>query len=168
MTTEQQTEPQATEPQGNVPAVEPDEDTLKLANEQVRNYANRLKDENKELRTLAMEAALGEIGLSPSEGLGVAIVESYEGAFTKEAIAEYAESKYKHTASNAPVPKEVETHNRLDELNAVGESVTPTPEPTEGEKAAQSVDGNDPEAGRDEAVTSLTAKVGQFTQEHYG
>lgn len=170
MTTEGQTEPQGTEPAGQEPASkpnEPDEETKKLANEQLREWANSVVDENKGLRKMAMKSALGEIGLTPEEGLGVAIVESYEGEITEEAIAKYAEEKYKHTPGQAPPPPEVSSGDKVDQLNAQGQSVTPEPEETEGQKATQKIEGNDPEADSRDAISSVAEKTNQFLEQHY-
>lgn len=174
MTTGPTTEPQATDPATPpetppTPAPEPDPETLKLANEQVRSWANGLNDENKELRKLAMETALDKIGLKPEEGLGLAIVETFKGTISHQAIADYAESKYKHSTGKQTVTDPAVTAaDQIEQLNAEGQSVTPTPQPTPGEEAAHKVDSGDPEVDRSTAINSVAAKMGQFVDEHYG
>lgn len=58
----------------------------KRSDERADNYRRQL-----------VAARLTDIGLSSSEGLGVAIAESFDGEPTGEAIAEYAADKYKYT-----------------------------------------------------------------------
>lgn len=169
MTTEQQTEPGATEePTEAQASVEPDEETKKLANDQLRNWADSLKGQVDELKPMAMRSALSEIGLSPDEGLGVAIVEAFDGKITDEAVAQFALEKYKYDSGKAQATEATQAADATERLQTQGQSVTPTPEPTEGEQAASKVDGNDPEAGRGEAAQSLVAKLDQFNREHYG
>lgn len=180
MTTEGQTEPQGqsqqqppaeppAEPQGGqAPPTEPDEETKRLANEQLRAWAEAQKAENQKLRGMAMKSALGEIGLNPEEGLGVAIVESYDGEITEDAVAKYAEEKYKYTSGQQPPPPEVNSGDKIDQLNAQGQSVTPEPEPDEGQKATQKIEGNDPEATQRDAISSVASKTSQFMEQHYG
>ncbi len=170
---QQQQEPQQ-EPQQqpqNEPATqatEPDEETKKLANEQLRTYADSVAEENKQLRSLAMRSALSEIGLTPEEGLGLAIVETYDGSITDEDIANYAAEKYKHGAQQQPQQDPaVAAAQRAEQLAATGQSVEPRPQTTPGQQASQKVDGNDPEADRQEAVMSTTEKVNEFLRQHY-
>ena len=158
------------EPAQATPTTEPSEETKALANEQLRAWANQTAEENKELKALAMRSALGEIGLNAEEGLGLAIVESFDGKITDEAVAKYAQEKYRYGTGQqpaAPTTPDVQAAQRADALNAAGQSVTPTPQPTAGQQATEKVDGNDPEAGRQEAIQSTTVKMGDFMGRFY-
>lgn len=136
----------------------------KDANAELRAAYDRLKSENSTLRAAAMRAELREIGLSPDEGLGVAIVESYKGDITAEAIGQYAFEKYKHQAAQAPVPPAVETGERLDRLAAAGQPVTPPPTPDAIQEAEGRLVSED--ATRGDAIASATLKA-QRLQEQY-
>jgi hypothetical protein len=171
MTTEQTiTTPEAQETltvdSQNTPTSDaPSDESMKLANAEVREYANRTAAENKTLRAGAMKGALADIGLTASEGLGVAIVDSYEGEITTELVAAYAQEKYSFTAANAESPPAVESGDKLEALDAVSSPVTP---PVEVDPAAEATAKmHDPESGRTEAIESLNAKMNQFQQEHY-
>jgi hypothetical protein len=137
------------------------------ANPQLRAYADRLKAENQVLRAKAMKAELGEIGLSPDEGLGVAIAESYKGDISAEAIAAYASEKYRYDSGLATTPPPaVVTGERLERLDAVSESVTPPPPEDVAGKIAAKV--WEADATRKDAENSIAVKMGQFAREHYG
>lgn len=143
----------------------PIEDEPKDANAELRAYAAGLKEENEILREGAIGGALAEIGLKATEGLGLAIAEGYDGVITTENVAAYAEEKYKHKAENAPVPPAVVTGERLETLDASSSPVTPPPETDPAREATDKM--HDPTTGRDEAVASINAKMGQFQREHY-
>ncbi len=147
------------------PIVEPDAETMKLANAEVRTWAENTKAENDELRGTAMEGVLGQIGLSSGEGLGVAIAESYKGPITVKAVSAYATEKYKHSAGKAPVPEVVTQGETVETLLNAS---TPVDPPEEVDQAQEATDKMfDPEAGRKEAEASIKAKVDQFNTEHY-
>ena len=148
-----------------LPLNEPDEETMKAANAEVRAYADRTKAENKTLREGALRTALSDIGLNYEEGLGVAIAETYDGEITAEALGAFAAEKYKHQAAQAPVPAAVVTGEKLEGLNAQSSPVTPPPEVDEAAIATGKME--DPESGIKEAQASVIAKSRQFNQEHY-
>lgn len=144
----------------SAPAEQPEQ---KDPNAELRAYNDRLKEENKKLRSAAMRAELREIGLTPDAGLGVAIVESYKGDITAEAIGAFAAEKYKYEPAQAPTPPSVEAGERLETLQAIGEPVTP-PQPLD---AVQEAEGKlvDPEATRQDAITSATLKAQRLQQQ---
>jgi len=144
---------------------EPDKAAMKAANAEVREYADRVKAENKTLREGALRTALSDIGLDYEAGLGVAIAESYSGEITAEALGAFAMEKYKHQAAQAPVPAAVVTGEKLEDLAAQSSPVTPPVQEDEAAIITGKMD--DPESGRVEAQASITAKSRQFTQEHY-
>ena len=177
MTTELH-QPDITENEGDTPVVEPDdssakrlavdepdEATMKAANKEVREYADRTKAENKTLREGALRTALSDIGLNYEEGLGVAIAESYSGEITAEALGAFALEKYKHQAAQAPVPAAVVTSEKIETLNAQSSPVT-EPEPKD-EPAIVTAKMDDPESGVEEAKASIVEKMTQFNTEHY-
>ncbi len=144
---------------------EPDKATMKAANAEVREYADRVSKENKSLREGALRTALSDIGLNYEEGLGVAIAESYEGEITAEALGTFAAEKYKHQAAQAPVPAAVVTGEKLEGLTAQSSPVDPPVQ--QDEPAIITAKMHDPESGREEAQASVRAKMTQFNQEHY-
>ncbi len=144
---------------------QPDAEAMKIANAEVREYADRVSKENKGLREGAMRTALTDIGLNFDEGLGVAIADSYDGVITAEAVSAYALEKYKHQAAQAPVPAVVVAGEKIDDLNALSTPVTPPVKIDEAKEATDKM--LDPETGVEEARRSLAYKMAQFNQEHY-
>lgn len=159
---------------GNVVEPDPATDTHVSADsgkapqapKELREYAQRVEAENAKLRAKAMKSELAELGLSPDQGLGVAIVESYSGEIDAAAIAAFAQEKYKYTPEHAPTPPAVISSERLDGLSTDAESVTPAQDVDEAAQITAKM--NDPDAGRDDARASLAAKVDQFARENYG
>ena len=144
---------------------EPDKATMKAANAEVREYADRVSKENKSLREGALRTALTDIGLNYEEGLGVAVAESYDGEINAEALGAFAQEKYKYQAAQAPVPAAVVAGEKLESLNAQSSPVTPPVE--EDEAAITTGKMHDPETGTKEAKASIIAKSRQFNTEHY-
>ena len=81
----------------------------------LRQHAEDLELQNKDkdetiaqLRGQVMGTHLEKIGLLPSEGLGKAIIQTYEGEITEEAIASHAQEEYSYSQSApaAPAPTE--------------------------------------------------------------
>lgn len=136
------------------------------ANAQLRAFNERLKDENKALRGIAMRNGLREIGLNHEEGLGVAVLETYQGdEYTPEAIAAFAQEKYKYSPEKAPPSPETVAADRVSNVNQNSSSVEPKPQPDAAREAQEKM--KDPEAGRDDARASINAKSQQFLQQHY-
>lgn len=101
-------------------------------------HVKRVEAENKALKNQVLGAHLNAIGLSPEEGLGIAILDSYKGdQYTVEAVKEYAADKYKYTPTvtepEVPEPNEVPTvpgeaaTQTLETLEAVSAPATPPP-----------------------------------------
>jgi len=57
---------------------------------ELRNEYKKLKAENKELRTSAMNSALSSLGLEADKGIGKAVSKMYEGPVTVNDIKQYA------------------------------------------------------------------------------
>ena len=114
MTTQEPT-PEAT-PQAEATPVEPAGDPSGETNPQLRESRDRAvtRAENAESQLVGIH--LGTMGLDPSEGLGVAVVESFKGEVTLENIAAHASDKYKYVfdpaaqglrgAGSTPTPAE--------------------------------------------------------------
>lgn len=115
---------------------------------------------------------LGKMGLSPEEGLGVAIAESFKGEVTFDNIASHANDKYKYVfdASKQGTEAAVTTATEAEQLAAKAEnvgatvmgaaqSVQPTNEAVEAiEKADRKiVDGE--EMSEQEIVGGIAAKM---------
>ena len=60
-------------------------------------------EENEVLKAQIMEGVWDKVGLNPTEGLGLAIAEQYDGAPTVEALGEFA-GKYGHVIPEAETP----------------------------------------------------------------
>ena len=81
----------------NEPATEetPPEPTGE-GNAQLRDARDRAITKADGLTKELVEVRLGQIGLNPDEGLGVAIAEGFKGDPTLEEISSYASEKYKY------------------------------------------------------------------------
>jgi len=143
----------------------PTEDQLKLANAEVKAWAERTSTENKQLREAVLDVYLQNIGLKRDEGLGVAIAETYRGPMTQEALTAYASEKYRYSAAAAPTTPAEESEARLTQLQAASAPVNPPAEVDPEAEATAKM--HDPESGRNEAKASVAAKMAQFRREHY-
>lgn len=143
-----------------------DPEEHKKANRNLQNHNKRLEKENQELRAQLIGVHLNDLGLDPEKGLGKAIAKEYKGEMTAEAVATFAREEYQHETATPEAPPEVVQTQNIDTLNTQGASPVPTPQPTPEQIAAEKM--HDPDASREEASQSLTAKVGDFVQKHYG
>ena len=103
MTTQEPTAP-VTEP-----TTEPaDPEPTGEGNAQLRDARDRAITKADGLTKELVEVRLGQIGLSPDEGLGIAIAESFKGEPTLEEIQTFASEKYKYTfdPANAAVNRQ--------------------------------------------------------------
>lgn len=130
----------------------------KDANAELRAYNDRLVAENAKLRKTAMRSELAAIGLNPDEGLGVAVVETYDGdEITADALSAYAFEKYKYASPDTAVPPDVAAGNRLEQVQAASQPVTPPPATDPVTEAETRL--IDPEATRRDAIASITQKT---------
>jgi hypothetical protein len=91
MTTQEPTAPV------EVPAVaEAEPEPTGEGNPQLREARDRAVTKADNLTKELVEVRLGQIGLSPDEGLGVAIAEGFKGDPTLEEITAFATEKYKY------------------------------------------------------------------------
>jgi hypothetical protein len=110
MTTPEQQAPATPEP-----TTEPAASTEAPA--QLREAKDRSDAKADNYRTQLVEVHLSTIGLSSSEGLGVAIVEAFDGEPTVEAITAFATEKYKYV-QNTEGGQTPGVPNRAEELEA--------------------------------------------------
>lgn len=138
------------------------------ANAQLRAYADRLKAENKQLRAQAMSAHIEKLGLKTDEGLGVAIVEGYDGDVTYESIAQWAQEKYKHTPPEPITETDTQAqaidaaHQQLDAANASSSPVIPDTQQDTLAKHDQRL--HEEDAGRSDAISAIADKTGVVKQ----
>lgn len=141
-----------------------EEEARKLANDQLREYADRTKARASGLETRVMKSELASMGLTPDEGLGLAIAEGYDGTFEEGDIVRFATEKYKYEPPEVVVPPvTVETaRDRVDEVMAAGAEVTP-PEPVDEvvEADAKLVE---EDATRQDAQRSLSHKLNRYKE----
>lgn len=146
---------------------------LKQLNGELRAYADNVAQENKKLRGRVLESDLRAIGLSHEEGLGIAVVDNYDGDLTREALTDWVKDKYRYTP---PVTEEVVEERAAEvetataaaqELESTIGGVGQSLEPAGEEGAFQSIVNrmNDPEAGTAEAQQSVAAKLRALNQE---
>jgi hypothetical protein len=164
MTTPDPQAPAAPDPTG-----EPDASPEAPA--QLREAKDRSDAKAKDYRTQLVEVHIGTIGLSPTEGLGIAIVDAYEGEPTAEAVAAFANEKYKYV-HNPQTPEVVPgVPNRAEEHEAqtvsgqtiMDASQSVTPVDVIGQQAAEAdakfdLDPEKPVAERD-IVSGIAAKM---------
>jgi hypothetical protein len=111
MTTQEPTAP-VSEPA----EVEPTPEPTGEGNAQLRDARDRAISKSEGLTKELVEVRLGQIGLNPDEGLGVAIAEGFKGDPTLEEISAYATEKYKYVYDPAnPTVGQVTAAERLAE-----------------------------------------------------
>jgi len=94
--------------------------------------------ENRELKADKLGATFASLGLELDKGLGKAIAKEYDGALSKEAVAEFAKEEYGYVAEPV-VPQHPDTpvitqeHARLDQVGQTAGSVAA---PTQDEQLA--------------------------------
>ena len=155
MTTEQ-------EPIAETPAEEVE------GNEELRAALKRSQTALKEANQRTLSRDLTDIGLDANAGLGKAIAKEYDGDMTIEALATYARDEYGHDPGVAvEVPPEVASQERLDEAMQTSTSVLPVEPKTPGETQVEMINTNDPEATRQDAITSIQAKAQEFEDAFY-
>lgn len=138
------------------------------ANAQLREAYEREKARRLELQGEVLKGHLSAIGLSHKEGLGKAIAKEYEGDFTLEALAEYAQEEYGYESSGAGVnetkAKEIEqAQTAADQANASSVSVEP---PTDMAQINELEDKLlDPESTPQDAAASVAAKLGRLVNQ---
>lgn len=138
----------------------------KWANEQLRDHSKKVEGENSQLRSQVMKTHLKEIGLDDETGLGKAIAKEYQGEYTVEAIATYAEHEYGHEYAEPGATPAEQQQQRTQQMQQQSDPMTPEPKLTPGEEAQQKM--HDPAATREDAARSIASKVGQFMDQQYG
>jgi len=117
------------EEQVNKVAVEEVEETLDNDNiKQLRQEYKKLKAENKQFKTQAMDSALSSIGLSAEKGLGKAVTKLYDGDVTVDAITDFVNTEFGEDAINAeapapaapPIENVIQAQTRVEQLNKLG------------------------------------------------
>lgn len=140
------------------------------ANAELRAHADRALERAKAAEAELLKVRLGEIGLDPATGLGKAIAKEYEGEFTLEAIAGYAEEEYGHQSEtgipDTRVQQIEEAQARADRLSAPSESIVPAT--TEDETAAREARLTEEDSTPQDAAASVAHKMGRFVTENYG
>ena len=136
------------------------------ANPELRAHAERMEARAKSLEQRVMRAELEAIGLKDDEGLGLAITETYQGDFSDGDVARFAEEKYRHSGSQAPLPPSVTTAQRLEQVQAASIPVEPTPESNPVEAAEARLVSED--ATRQDAIASIRQKTRAITTQELG
>ena len=114
-------------------------------------------------RKEVLSMRLEKLGLNPEEGLGVAVMETYDGAPNQEALTAHLVEKYKYEVP-VEVPAEKVTQP-AERIAQVAENSKPTEMPQEPDPVAVANEKmTDPEAGREEAQESLAAKMQRYRQ----
>jgi len=117
------------EKQVNEAAVEEVEETLDNDNiKQLRQEYKKLKAENKQFKTQAMDSALTSMGLSSDKGLGKAVTKLYDGDVTVEAIQDFVNTEFGEDVINTDTPEPaapptenvIEAQSRVEQLNKLG------------------------------------------------
>ncbi len=141
----------------------------KETNADLHAYNKRLKNENKSLRKMEMDRQVVAIGLDPAEGLGKAVVNTFDGDVTEEgAVAGFAQSEYNHEAATAPVPQAVAMGERVEQLQSISQPVEIPVQPPPGQDVKDKLDANDPTATRQDSIGSINTKAGEFMEKFYG
>ena len=141
--------------------VEPTEPT---EGSRLRQERNAAVEEASGYRSLLVEQHLDTLGLKPDEGIGVAIVDSFEGKPTLEEIATHAAEKYKYEPPEPAVvaAQVTEPAARIEAVQTESAPVVPPPDVDEVVEAETKL--LDPEATRQDAQNSVAAKMGRYQQ----
>jgi len=129
----------------------------------LRQERNDMKTQRDEFRKELLSVRLEQLGLKPDEGLGVAIMEGYNGAPDKEALITHLADKYRYE-----VPAEIEVEKvtqPADRISQVVENSAPVEPPVEVDQVVEAeAKMHDPEAGRVEAQDALATKMQRYRQ----
>lgn len=131
----------------------------------IKEHNKTLVAENKDLRERVMGTDLSAIGLSATDGLGLAIVESYDGRYEPGSVAEYAKEKYAYapdgTEVASPMAQQIETaQQQVEDLQAV--STPARPATAMDELAAREARLKENDATRKDAEASLRLKSNMY------
>jgi len=115
--------------------------------------------ENKELKADKLGSTFASLGLELDKGLGKAIAKEYDGALSKEAVAQFAQAEYGYVApeivpQHPDAPVITQEHARLDQVGQTAGSVAA---PTQDEQLAAA------EAAGD-YTTTMSIKGGQVAK----
>ena len=140
-----------------------------VTNDQLRDYARRMKDERDSLRGQVLGSHLQSIGLEADKGLGKAIAQQYDGDATAEAVAAYARSEFSYepptqaTAADQQAQAQAERQAVIDGVQSQSNPVAPR---TNLDRIAE-LDAKlaDPEATRQDAQSALSAKLEQYLED---
>lgn len=144
-------------------AATPEETPEQTEGSRLRQERNEAAAAAKEMRQELMTERLEKIGLKADEGLGVAIMESFDGTPTVEALREHAAEKYKYNTEPAvPVEAVNAPAQRMDSV--VTESAPVTPTPAVDEVAAAEARLSEADASRADAQASLSQKMTRYRQ----
>jgi hypothetical protein len=105
---------------------------VEFKDEGPRQHMREVEAENKSLREQVLARHIEAIGLSTTEGLGVAVFDGYKGEFSEEAVAAFAKEKYGHEfVSGEPADEAAEALAAQEEATtAVQQSSAPVVPPT--------------------------------------
>ncbi len=149
------------------------ENTLDQSNEtgegqsegtRLRKERNQMKEERDTYRKEVISMRLEKLGLNSTEGLGVAVMETYTGAPSEEALAAHLAEKYKYE-SPTEIPTETVTQP-ADRIAQVADNSTPV-EPEQQPDPVGVADQTmaDPTTGRVEAQDAVAAKMSRYRQQ---
>jgi hypothetical protein len=130
----------------------------------LRQERDAAVQEMKEARQELLGHRITGLGLKPDEGLGVAIMESFKGKPTDDAVREFALERYKYSPAEA-VPTEAvnEPTQRMEQVSTVSAPVEPPPTVdavAEADAALHNPEG----ATRQEAQRSTALKMARYRQ----
>ncbi len=127
----------------------------------LRQERNQMKEERDTFREEVLSMRLEKLGLNPKEGLGVAVMDNYDGAPTAEALTTHLAEKYRfEVPSEVPTEQVTQPAERIAQVAENGTSIEPEQEPDPVGVAESKM--ADPEAGRTEAQDALAAKMGRY------
>lgn len=146
------------------------ENTLDRSNEKgegqsegsrLRQERNQAAAERDLYRKEVLSMRLEKLGLNPTEGLGVAVMETYDGAPSEEALATHLVEKYKYeTPTEVPVETVTQPADRIAQVADNSTPVEPEQQPDPVGVAEQTM--ADPDSGRVEAQDSVAAKMSRY------
>jgi len=116
-------------------------ETTTEAPPQLREARDRALEKADTYRQELVKVRLADIGLSPDEGLGIAVAESFKGEPTLEAIAQHAQEKYRYTfdASTPTTPAGVlsPAEQLLQQQRTVGDQVMASAQSAQPDESLQ-------------------------------
>jgi hypothetical protein len=130
---------------------------------QLRRKMKEAETKAEQWRNEVLKMRVKEIGLSPDEGLGIAVLETFDGDPTPDGVKAFASERYKYqvpASSEEVATRTAAPAGRIDTVANSGGSIEPPPQVDPLVEADKKL--ADPEATRQDAINALTMKTARM------